>query len=136
MNDDAAEARNTDAGRAAHLAVVAATLPVDQHGRLNRIAADADRLYRDDLALYTAAVEAAADYLTGKTELHAAGSALAQARRNEELWRARVRAIVVLAYDDGRGMSERAVTKAAQVDRMNVRNWLGKNIYRRTSPRD
>lgn len=133
MDDDAAAVPAGAAARAAHLAALADALPADRQARLHRIAADAEQLYPDDLTLYTAAVDAAADYLTGKTDLHAAGSALARARRNEQLWRARVRAMVVLAYDDG--MSERAVTKAAQVDRMNIRNWLGKNIYRRASPR-
>ena len=47
--------------------------------------------------------------------------------------RARVRAMVVLACDDG--MSERAVTKAANVDRMNIRKWLGKKVYRRDARR-
>lgn len=134
-DDDVAAPPNGDAARAAHLAALVDALPADRQARLRRIAADSAQLYPNDLALYTAAVEAAADYLTGKTDLHAAGSALARARRNEQLWRARVRAMVVLelAYDDG--MSERAVTKAANVDRMNIRKWLGKNIYRRDSQR-
>lgn len=133
MDDDAAAVQAGAAARAAHLAALVEALPADRQARLHRIAADAEQLYPNDLALYTAAVDAAADYLTGKTDLQAAGSALARARRNEQLWRARVRAVVVLAYDDG--MSERAVTKAAQVDRMNIRKWLGKNIYRRDSRR-
>lgn len=131
MVDDAAAVQAGAAARAAHLATVVGALPADRQARLHQIAADAEQLYPNDLALYAAAVDAAADYLTGKTDLQAAGSALARARRNEQLWRARVRAVVVLALDDG--MSERAVTKAAQVDRMNIRKWLGKNIYRRNA---
>lgn len=132
-DDDAAAVPAGDAARAAHLAALLDALPVDRRARLHRIAAEAAQLYPNDLALYIAAVDAAADYLTGKADLHAAGRSLARARRDEQLWRARVRAMVVLACDDG--MSERAVTKAANVDRMNIRKWLGKKVYRRDARR-
>lgn len=99
-------------------------LDATQRARLERAARDAERLYPDNPELRRAALDAAADYLLGRTDACGAGAELARVRREERRIRARVRQIAVLAVADGH--SEHSVARQVGINRINLRRWLGK----------
>ncbi|MGV7301758.1 hypothetical protein PJK45_21470 [Mycobacterium kansasii] len=99
-------------------------LEATQRTRLDRAARDAERLYPDNPELRRVALEAAADYLLGRTDACGVGAELARVRRQERRIRARVRQIAVMAVADGH--SEHSVARQIGVNRINLRRWLGK----------
>ncbi|CAJ1496435.1 hypothetical protein [[Mycobacterium] burgundiense] len=71
-----------------------------------------------------AGLTAAAKYLAGATKPADIGKTLAKARQRAEAQLAAARVVAVLAVEDGAG--EAPTAREIGVDRMALRNWLGK----------
>jgi len=99
------------------------TLPHGSGQRFASIWRQAHERYAED-HIREAVLLAAAHYLEGGADLRALGDDLAAARARVDEQLAVARIVATLAISDGR--SENATAKELGVDRMAVRDWLGK----------
>lgn len=80
----------------------------------------------DDPATCLAVYRGVREYIDGTLTEVIAGNRLTKARRNEAIARAVARQVAIMAMDGAGTSQEKYVANNLGVDRMTVRNWIGK----------
>lgn len=104
-------------------------IKIKREADLDAFSAAYDRIlerHADDDALREAALVAAAKYLAHEITERAVGSRLAQSRARTREHMAAARAVAEIAVESG--LREVDVAKDLRVDRMAVRDWVGKRV--------